>query len=299
MNVAPVVSMLWEEVDADQALVKRFGFADTAAASAWVAETLARTWEIGIDHCERLVISGWNAMAWVTAGERQLIAKWSALPHRFSHLKDAASVTASLGRSGIPVPAPIPALDGERLVELPNLARGRLRSALPLPGSRFLVGVLPVHDGDLLDVDDETQVVQAGEMLAFVHDALAVYSGPVDGRRPVNGEQLVHNDFRSANLLHDGGRITGVLDLEEIKHDTTIADLAKAAVMLGTQYRHWAPTTADVRSTFIASYGKQRHLTAADKRELEARIAAVLSEKWWASHRVPDAGQDGRPSSPS
>ncbi len=295
MKIAPSVSMLWEEVDADQALVKRFGFTTAAAASAWVTETLATRWGIGVDRCERLVISGWNAMAWVTAGQCHLIAKWSALPNRFSHLKDAASVTASLGRSGVPVPTPMSALDGACLVELPNHTRGRLRSALPLPGSRFLVGVLPVLDGELLDVDDETQVVQAGEMLAFVHDALALYSDPVDGRRPVRGEQLVHNDFRSANLLHDGVQISGVLDLEEIKHDTPIADLAKAAVLLGTRYRHWAPTTPDVRSTFIASYGARIPLTSADKRELDARIAAVLNASWWDSHRIAHHRPNERP----
>ena len=145
-----------------------------------------------------------------------------------------------------------------------------------------MVGVLPVVDGNLLDVGDHHQVAQAGRMLAAVHDALAAYKGPVEGRRRSGNDQLVHNDFRSANLLHDGAKISAVLDLEEITYDTRVADLAKAAVMLGTQYRDWSPTRADVRTAFINSYSTCFPLTPEDHRELDARISAVLAAKWWA-----------------
>jgi homoserine kinase type II len=139
-----------------------------------------------------------------------------------------------------------------------------------------------VLDGQLLDVDDHHQVVEAGRMLAAVHDALATYAGPVDGLRRTADRQLVHNDFRSANLLHDGATISGVLDLEEITYDTRVGDLAKAAVMLGTRYRNWAPTSAEVRAVFIESYSTCSRLTSEDHRELDARMSSVLAAKWWA-----------------
>jgi homoserine kinase type II len=70
-------------------------------------------------------------------------------------------------------------------------------------------------------------------MLATVHDALAAYphQTPRGGVRP-EPKQLVHNDFRSANILHEGTKITAVLDLEELTYDTRVADLAKSAVLL-------------------------------------------------------------------
>jgi homoserine kinase type II len=57
--------------------------------------------------------------------------------------------------------------------------------------------------------------------------------------------QLVHNDFRAVNALHDGNRITAVSDFEEIKPDTRVADLAKAAVLPAARYRVWGPTSGN------------------------------------------------------
>ena len=242
--------MLWESTEPAGALKQRFGFDNSIVAATWVTETLAASWDITVDHCDRIVISGWNAMAWISAGESPLIVKWSAFPKVFPRLKDAASVTVWLHERHIPVARPIQAVDGRHLVDTTNHARGRFRSKLALPGSRFLVGVLPVLGGDLLDTDDNAQVVDAGQMLAAVHDALASYPHPVEGRRPSGDEQLVHNDFRAANLLHDAKAITAVLDLEEITFDTRSADLGKAAVMLATRYRM---SMANVMSPLVAN----------------------------------------------
>jgi homoserine kinase type II len=280
---SPALSMLWEEDDPAERLTRRFGFRGAPSVAQWVADVLQRGWGLEVTDCERVVISSWNVMAWVRVGNRRFIAKWSALPHRFSRLEDAARVVAWLDGHGIPVAVPIPALDGRLLVALGNGAKGRLRSRLPLPGTRFLVGVLPVLDGDLLDVGDLGQVTDAGRMLAAVHEALASYPDHVGGRGPNGREQLVHNDFRSANILHDGSRITAVLDLEEVAYGTRIADLARAAVLLGTRYRQWRPTSEEVRETFVAAYSEhaQAALTDVDRKDLDELIAANLKQKWW------------------
>lgn len=55
-------------------------------------------------------------------------------------------------------------------------------------------------------------------MLATLHESLAAYPHRIDGGPPSPREQLVHNDFRSANILHDGTRITAVLDFEEVTY---------------------------------------------------------------------------------
>jgi homoserine kinase type II len=276
--------MLWESADPSQELTRRFGFRDGASAAEWVVDVLKRYWELEVVRCDRLVISDRNVMAWVQAGGRPFIAKWSSLPHRFSHLRDAARLVAWLDTQAVPVAAPIAATDGRLLVELGNDARGPLRSRLPLPGSRFLVGVLPVVEGDLLAVEDPRQVDDAGRMLATMHQALATYPGHA-GRRGQGGRtQLLHNDFRSANVLHDGTRISAVLDFEEITCDTRVADIAKSAVLLATRYRDWGPTSESVRTAFLNAYDRHARdpLTTSERHELDARIAAHLKTFGWA-----------------
>lgn len=284
MNDVPAVDMLWESADPGQALTSRFGFRDGASTAEWVADVLERYWGLDVVRCDRLVISDRNVMAWVRAGGRRLITKWSSLPHRFARLADAARVVAWLDTQAVPVAAPIAATDGRLLVEVGNDARGRLRSRLPLPGSRFLVGVLPVVEGDLLDVDDAGQVDDAGRMLATLHQALAAYPGKHGRRNRGERAQLLHNDFRSANILHDGDRITAVLDFEEIKHETRAADVAKAAVLLATRYHDWGPTSESTRSTFLHAYDSHARnpLTAAERHELDARMDAHLRAFGWA-----------------
>lgn len=278
--------MLWESVDPIERLARRFGFRDGASVAEWVADALHRHWELDVTGCDRVVLSDWNAMAWVVAGDRRLIAKWSALPPRFARLIDAARLVTWLDSRGIPVAPPIPASDGRVLVELGNDAKGRLKARLPLalPGSRFLLGLLPVVDGELLDVDAAAQVAEAGRVLAAIHGALTSYPHRFGGRRPKGQEQLVHNDFRSANILHDGTRITAVLDLEEVQYDTRVADLAKAAVLLGTRYHDWGPTSEGVRDVFVAAYREHAPapLTQVEQQELEERIPAVMKTMGWA-----------------
>ncbi|HUP86509.1 MAG TPA: phosphotransferase [Acidimicrobiales bacterium] len=274
----PTVSMLWEEADVNECLANRFGFASPGAAVEWLGETLERRWGLAVVGCDRLVISAWNVLAWITADDRRLIAKWSAFPPKFSRLRRSARVTEWLDAHGVPVALPIPTVGGAPLVEIGNEFRGRARARLPLPGSRFLLGLLPVIDGDLLDVGDPAQVRDAARTLAAVHEALAVFP---DHRRP-RGQQLVHNDFRSANLLHDGSRVNGVLDLDEVAYGTRAADLAKAAVFLGTRYRDWAPTAEEVRRAFVSAYQELAPLTGAERRTLGERIGAELTKQGWS-----------------
>ncbi len=254
--------MLWESVDPADALTKRFGFADAVSAVGWMGDALWDTWAIAVDDCDRLVISAGNLLAWITTDDRRLIAKWSVFPWLFQRLADTAALTMWLQASGIPVAAPIPARDGRLRVELNNVS----------------LGVYPVIDGDLLDVGDPAQVTEAGQMLATLHEALAAYPHRIDGGPSTRREQLVHNDFRSANILHDGTSITAVLDFEEVTYRTRVADLAKATVLLGTRYHDWGPTSQPVREAFVAAYQRPG---PADQRRTE-RTAARHHRGPWA-----------------
>lgn len=280
---SPVVEMLWEAEDPRQELTKRFGFPSGSAAADWAAEVLDRHWGLTIGRCDRLVISDRNAMAWVQAGDRSLVAKWSSAPSRFTHLEDAARLVAWLECRGIPVAAPIAATDGRLLVEVSNGANGKLRSRLPLPGGRFLLGVLRAIEGALLDASDAEHVDEAGRMLATLHEALADYPGRIGRRRGAANQQIIHNDFRSANIVHDGTRIAAVLDFEEVTFDTRVADLAKSAVLLATRYHDWAPTTPEVRDAYVQAYDRHAHepLTRPERDELRTRIASFRKSFGW------------------
>jgi homoserine kinase type II len=64
--------------------------------------------------------------------------------------------------------------------------------------------------------------------------------------------QLVHFDFRSANILCAGGEVAGIIDFEEARYEHRLVELARAAIMLGTRYRNWGPVSAEVCATFMA-----------------------------------------------
>ena len=266
VTTAPLLSMLWESADPADALTRRFGFADAVSAVDWMGDALWDTWAIAVDNCERLVMSAGNLLAWITTNDRRLIAKWSVSPALFQRLANTATLTVWLQARGIPVAAPIPARDGRLQVELNNVS----------------LGVYTVIDGDLLDVGDPAHVTEAGHMLATLHEALAAYPHRIDGGRSTRHEQLVHNDFRSANILHGGTNITAVLDFEEVTYRARVADLAKATVLLGTRYHDWGPTSQLVREAFVAAYRDQAPLTSAEQNELQSGITAVLRHLGWA-----------------
>ncbi len=288
VTATPLLEMLWESVVPRDALTKRFGFADGVSAVSWIGDVLWDTWGIAVDDCDRLVMSAGNLLAWITTDNRRLIAKWSVFPKLFQRLADAAALTSWLHERGIPVAPPIPARDGRLRVELDNV----------------LLGVYPVIDGDLLDVGDPSQVTKAGQMLARLHDAMAAYPHDIGGAPSTRQAQLVHNDFRSANILHDGTGIAAVLDFEDVTYRTRVADLAKATVLLGTR-----PTATGGRRTRSSEkcssprICNQASLTSADERELQKRIASrsrksSVETKRAACHRANGDLLDRPPPTP-
>jgi len=306
---APVLEMLWEAQDPRQALAERFGFGDGRAAGRWVADTLAGHWGVRVGSCERIVMSGGNALAWVGTPAGRLLAKWSVLPHLFPRLAETARLTGWLHGRGLPVSAPVPARDGRLQVEADGVSMGLQREIM----------------GDLLDTADPKQVRAAGAVLARLQDALAAYpdadripafavaprpltarlTGWLDAdaghlpaaardtlRRLVAGapsdrlpRQLVHFDLRSANILYARGEVAAILDFEEARVEHRVFELARAAVLLGTRYHNWGPVPAEVRAEFLAGYSAERPLTPAEAGWLDILLL------WHALMMVP-AGDD-------
>ncbi|MEV4314836.1 phosphotransferase [Actinocrispum sp. NPDC049592] len=278
----PVLEMLWEADDPRHALDRRFGFSEGRSAARWVAAMLADHWGVRVDSCERIVISDRNALAWVGTSSGRLLAKWSVAGERFARLGEMARLTDWLDGRGLPVSAPVPALDGRLQVEAGGVSMGLQREI----------------KGELLDIAEPGQVRAAGAVLARLQEALAAYpdadriAGPslpltarVTGwldsaaehvsamaRDALRGLlagappdplpiQLGHHDFRSANILCAAGEVVAVIDFEEARADHRIIELARAAVLLGTRFRDWGPTTAEVRADFLAGYQSVHPLT--------------------------------------
>jgi len=288
----PSVEMLWEEHEPLGVLVRRFGFADAPAAGRWVAATVQEHWAIRIDSCERIVLSDANALAWLTTPSGRLLAKWSVALDRLPLLTEVARLTQWLDLQDLPVSAPLRSSDGRLQVE----------------GAGVSMSLQRVIRGELLDVAQPDQVRAAGAVLARLHLALAGYPRsdqlvppytrpgalaaritswlgsagdhvPEAGRRTLRRlvadapadplpTQLVHGDFRSANVLCHGSSVAAVIDFEEVRLDHCVDEIARSAVMLGTRFRDWGPVSAEVRATFLAGYESVRPLTP-------------VEESWW------------------
>lgn len=286
----PVVDMLWEDEDPQSVIQSRFGFEDAEQAGNWIKETVQTQWELDIRSCDRIVISDRNALGWLHAPSGSYVAKWSIAGDRFAHLGTLARVVAWLGKEGVPVSAPIPASNGRVQLEIDNVS----------------LALQEKIEGTILDVCESSQVRAAGATLARVHETLAAYPGslqsptlhPPQGtlsslvRGWLDGDrshvptaalqaleeaidsglddalpnQMLHGDFRCTNILWSGTEVSGVLDFDEARIGPRIDELARSAVLLGTQYRDWNPVSAEVRSIFLDGYASVSALTPAEVR---------------------------------
>jgi homoserine kinase type II len=304
--------MLWESVDPHEALASRFEFADAGQLAAWVTAELTDTWGVEVTSCDRVVISAGNALVWITSSTGRMILKLSVRPSLFARLANVARLTSWLDRHGLPVAAPLPALNGELQVER----------------NGFSMGLQSVVEGSMLDADNLAQVHAVGAELARLHLALAEYpdaaplgpggqADPTPLRTRVEGwlhstagdrvaslaeslrrrlaclpsdttlppPQLVHLDIRSANLLCNGDRVSAILDFEETGIDHPIDDLAKAVVLLGTRFRHWGPVPPETHATLVAGYRAVRELSSPEAAWLRPLIL-------WRTLRLVPAGDD-------
>jgi len=304
-TVTPVVDMLWEDEDPRSVIESRFGFEGAEQAGNWITETVRAQWGLDIRSCDRIAISDRNALGWLKSPSGAFVAKWSIARDRFAQLGALARVVAWLGEEGVPVSAPIPARSGQVQLEVDNVSLSLQRKI----------------DGTILDVSESGQVRAAGETLARVHEALAVrpdrlraptlrepqgglsslVRGWLDGDRShvpnaalqalagaidsglddALPTQMLHGDFRSTNILWSGTEISGVLDFDEARIGPRIDELARSAVLLGTQYRDWNPVSAEVRSTLLEGYASVSALTPA-----EARWWPVLV-LWYSVAMIP------------
>jgi homoserine kinase type II len=295
------LSMLWESTEPRSALQERFGLDGFDEAGSWLTKVLAEAWAIDVQRCDRIIISGDNAIAWIRTNRGALVAKWSRAQDHFVRFAATADLVHALHRQGVPVAPPLASVDGQYRVIIGSLS----------------MTVQPEVDGELLDTTDDTAVRRAGACLARLHSALATQrdsrltesarhrGGSLDLRRRIgtwlqglqhedNGmapaasarlsdqlaslpqidsePQLIHNDYRASNILTSGSGITAVLDFDEVALDYCVSDLANAFVLLRTRFTNWQPTPASVRDALLDGYQSVRSLTRLEHRWLHALV---------------------------
>ncbi|MGO1973196.1 MAG: phosphotransferase [Propionibacteriaceae bacterium] len=303
------LSMLWESEAPDVALQRRFGFQDFATATQWIAGMLEETWGIGVHDCSRIVISSHNAIAFVRSTRGGLVLKWSRAGVLFPRLDFCTRLLGRLARRDVPVVAPIPTIDAQERVVVDGPAAG------------LSVAVLPEVPGDWLDVGDERAVHSAGVSLARLHRALGTESMdgvPVAARtglgervedwlngvdhthapealRRLEGllsaapelddeAQLLHGDYRAANILTRDSAVVAVLDFDDVEIGARVDDLARAGVYLGTRFHDWQPTPRVTRQTFRKGYESVRPLSSAEDQWLE------IATLWYGLGAIPMHG---------
>jgi Ser/Thr protein kinase RdoA (MazF antagonist) len=305
------LSMLWEATDPRGALQERFGLDSFDDAAEWLAECLARTWDIDVEGCDRILISAANGIAWLRTDRGTVVAKWSRDQDQFARLAAIADLLQVLHEQGIPVAPPLASADGRHRVIVDS-------GASPLS-----MTVQPHVDGGLLDIADDIAVRRAGACLASLHRALvghgdsrlAVPGRPVDLRLrletwleledagtapaasarlreqiaslpPIDSEpQLIHNDYRASNIITAGSEVAAVLDFDRVIWDHCVGDLANTFVRLGTYFTDWRPTPANVRGAFLDGYRSVRPLTRLEHQWLDALVL------WYGITAIP-AGDD-------
>ena len=304
--------MLWEAVDPGDALTRRFRFADGSHLAHWTTTALADTWGVEVISCDRVVISAGNALVWVTVSTGRMILKLAVLPWLFPRLANVARLTSWLHDRGLPVSAPLPALSGDLQVEregfsvsLQSVVEGSMLDADDVAQVYAAGAVLAdLHlamaeypDGEHLGPGGQAESTPlrsrverwlestAGEHVAPLAHALRRRLDSLPAEVELPPHQLVHLDFRSANVLCDEDRITAILDFEEAGVDYPVHDLAKAAALLGTRFRHWGPVSSRTHDTLVAGYQRVRTLSSAEAAWLKPLML-------WHTLRLVPEGDD-------
>jgi len=285
--------MLWESTDAQVALQQRFRFVSSAQATQWLTGTIANTYAIPVPSVDRLVISADNLLAWVTTADGPLIAKCCAQLTIHTRLARIADLLCWLEAQGLPVSTPLSTTLGARQVRCEHLSLG-LQRLIPgemleptdllqahsagaiLAQVHHLLSIYPrasdfssppPHQSPRLDERivawAETYVANSTDP-ALVAECHALIEQIRTTSLPTLTEQLVHNDYRAANLLWQAGTLRAVLDFESLSVGNRVNDLAWGAVHLGTRFHHWRPVSAAVHAAFGAGYATILPLSPAE-----------------------------------
>ncbi len=285
-------TLLWEAEDANRALTKRFQFASADDATRWLVDRVGDVYPVRVISIDRLVISSANLLAWLTTDAGHLLVKCCALVSFHQRLQNVATLLHWLAQRGIPVSVPLLTHMGEGQIICDHLSLGVQRviaGDLLEPtqrGQAQAAGVTLAYLHNALaryphaaDFTPPAPMASLKTMIqtwadkkgaALVDPELVAGLNAIEQRLPSLGEdklatQLVHNDYRAANLLWHDDQIAAVLDFEELGWGYRLYDLTWAAIHLGTRFHHWGPVAPEVHKAFLDSYTAIHPLTATEQ----------------------------------
>ncbi len=298
MDSVPI-RMLWERDDPLAALQRRFQFSSAATAAAWVTTALQAIYAIEITSVDALVISAYNLLAWLSTAEQPLLAKCCMAIPLHERLVHIADLLAWLQAEGMPVSAPLTSTSGARQTIYAHCSLGvqhllpgtllnpsdsaqstaagtalaALHSALVRYPHAQALGAQPVQPlpaiiaADLEQLQRDLNDPTLEPISARIRQQLPRLA---HAQLPV---QLIHGDYRSANLLWRDDHIQAVLDFEEVRGGYRVSDLAWAAVHLATQFHDWGPLDATAQAAFLHSYSAHAPLSAVEQAWLPTLMA--------------------------
>ncbi len=298
---------LWEDLDAGQ-IVERLQFDSKDGLEDWIRPTLYDGWGLPPDVVvERVVVSGVNALAFVRTDVSAFVMKWATADSEPSRSDVGFRAMRKLDAVGVSVALPVPTRSGADALQLVDR-----RVALHpfMEGTHLSVGddeqvrtagrvLARLHDA-LSDVEEPWPEGPVGERTdpereaqsfldsvrseslcsaysAAHRDTARLTAAALGEFHAIPEPQLVHFDFRSANLIwNDSLRTLTVLDFEEIRLAPRALDIARSAALLGTRFRDWVPTTAHQRAEFLAGYLEVDQLEDSELRSVQIYLCIEL-----------------------
>jgi len=198
---------------------------------------------------------GYQSGSWhvVDGAGRRAVLKWSPDRAWSAQVLQAAGVVAKLRAVGYPTPAwlAVGISDGGLPYQIQQFVAGQSPDRVTAGIAAVLIELVESHAG--LDPDpgrcwsryvtarmaelprEVCAIGPAGRDLLDACERLLAGHGPVT----LPTEDLVHGDFRPANILLDAGRVAGVVDIEALGSGTRVFDyatlLSADGVELGAQ----------------------------------------------------------------
>ncbi|GAB4070029.1 hypothetical protein GCM10028777_33910 [Angustibacter speluncae] len=218
-------------------------------------------------------------------------------PHRSAELHDRHRL---LHGAGLPVPRSLGHTpDGVVVLEplLGEPMRPRLLSGGPVPSGRALVDLVDRLPRAVLDLPQRRSwshgaAHYAGVVAAALPEAgdrvRAVADAVLDAVRDVPADEPCHGDLYEGQLLLDGPRVSGLLDVDSVGPGRRADDLAcllAHAHVLGLMRPRREERLAAVRADWLAAAD-----AVLDPAEVRVRTAGVLLSLTTGPHRVQEDG---------
>jgi homoserine kinase type II len=185
----------------------------------------------------------------------------------------------TLAQTCIPVPAPVPAIDGQSVWMLGASTAVLYKRS---PGSTIRSGNLRL-------------LAEAGRVLGRIHQLdlpetlhatrsdggkaeimPSQFGLPADFVIEKDGVCFLHGDYRGQNVLFEDEKVTCVLDWEDACFGPRLFDLAYSVIFFQAVLKDVVPSLAEMKA-FLAGYEDIYPLSASDWTRVPAYLSAALS----------------------